>query len=76
MTTIKELENWMLENNMKNTFTPDARFVTDEGEGLEVISGLYIWYYIERGERQNLEYFKSEKDAVRFLYNYLIQNKS
>ena len=75
MTTFKKLEKWMLDNNIQNTFTPEARFVTDEGLGLEEVSGLYIWYFIERGERQNLDYFKSEEEAVRFVRNYIENNR-
>ena len=74
MHTFKELEEWMQQNSIKNTFTPEFRYVTDEGEGLEEIAGLFIWYYIERGERNNLEYFKSEVEAVQFLYRYLLNN--
>jgi hypothetical protein len=74
MVTFKELEEWMLQNNIENTFTPGSRYVTDEGEGLEEITGLFIWYYIERGERNNLKYFKSEAEAVQFLYQYLLTN--
>ncbi|MFN8296076.1 MAG: hypothetical protein U0T69_07760 [Chitinophagales bacterium] len=71
VSTISELENWMSENGIKNTFTSNNRFVSDEGLGLEVVDGLYIWYFVERGERQNLEYFNSEKDAVEFVYEFL-----
>ena len=71
MNTIKELENWMLENNIVNNYTPNNRYVTDEGEGLEEIDGLYIWYYIESGDRNNLEYFITEKEAVNYVYEYL-----
>jgi hypothetical protein len=74
MNTIKELEGWMHNNNVRNTYTPGARYVSDEGEELEEIDGLYIWYYVERGERQNLEYFKSEGDAVRYVNQYLLDN--
>ena len=75
MNTIKELENWMLENNIKNTFTPSVRYVTDEDVGLEEVSGFYIWYFVERGERENLEYFKSEKEAAEFVKDYILKNK-
>jgi hypothetical protein len=63
--TIKELENRMYLNNIKNTFTPNFSYVTDIGEGLENLSGLYVWYYVdERGNRTDIKYFNSEKDAV------------
>jgi len=75
MDTIKELEQWMSENNISNTFTPGARYRTDEGLGLEEIYGIYIWYFIERGERQDLRHFKSEKEAVNYVRHYLQGDK-
>lgn len=74
MNTIKELEKWMSENNIRDTYTPNARYVTDEGVGLEEVSGFYIWYFVERGERENLEYFKSEKEAAEFVKDYILKN--
>jgi len=71
MNTIEELECWMQENNIKNTYTPNARYSTDEGEGLEVLNGIFIWYYIEKGNRSDIEHFKNESEAVRYIYNYL-----
>ena len=71
ISTISELENWMSKNGIKNTFTPKNRFVSDEGLGLEIIDGLYILYFIERGERQNIEYFKTEKDVAEFIFDFL-----
>lgn len=76
METINELEKWMLNNNIKNTFIPDQRYLTDTGEGLEDLEGLYVWYSIdEKGNRTNVEFFKSEKDAVQFVFEYLKNEK-
>ena len=75
MFTFKELEEWMLQNNINNTFSPGSRYVTDEGFGFEEVYGLFIWYYNERGERNNLEYFKSEEEAVQFLHKYLLKSQ-
>jgi hypothetical protein len=75
MDTIKELENWIEKKGIKNTYTPKHRYVTDEDLGLEEINGIFIWYYIERGVRTDLEFFKNEKDAVQFVYEYLIKNE-
>ena len=44
MNTIDELESWMDENDIKNTYTPNARYLTDEGVGLEILNGIFIWY--------------------------------
>ncbi len=76
MNSIFELEEWMLKNNIKNTFTPNHRYLTDIGEGLENLNGLYVWYSIdEKGNRSDIQFFKSEKDAVQFVFEYLVNNK-
>jgi len=61
---------------MNNKVTPGNRFITDEGVGLEKYGDLYIWYHSERGEKENLKYFKTEKDATDFLYEYLRKDKN
>ena len=50
MNTIIELENWMINNNIKNFYLPNNKrnkYVTDIGEGLEDVHGLYIFYSID-----------------------------
>ena len=37
-----------------------------EGRGLEKNGNLYEWFYTERGEKQILEHFDTEKKAVQF----------
>lgn len=71
METIKELENWIEENNIKNTYTPNFRYVSDEGLGLEDLYGTYVWYFNERGIRSDLRIFKTEKETVEFVFEYL-----
>jgi hypothetical protein len=79
MQNLLELENWMIENNIKNIFLPNNknnRFVTDIGEGLEDVYGLFIWYTNdEKGNRTDLKFFKSEKEAVQYVYEYLLKNE-
>lgn len=75
ISTIKELEDWMVENCMNNKITPGNRFETDDGVGLEKYGDLYIWYHSERGEKENLKYFNTEKEAAEFLYEYLRKDK-
>ena len=75
ISTIKELEDWMVENCMNNKITPGNRFETDDGVGLEKYGDLYIWYHSERGEKENLNYFNTEKEATEFLYEYLRKDK-
>ena len=75
ISTIKELEDWMAENCMKNKITPGNRFETDDGVSLEKHENLYIWYHSERGEKENLNYFNTEKEAVEFIYEYVRKDK-
>ena len=76
MNTIVELENWLLKNNIKNTFTPNHRYLTDIGEGLENLNGFYVWYSIdEKGNRSDIQFFKSEREAVQFLFEYLLKDE-
>jgi hypothetical protein len=79
MEKIDELEIWMLNNNINDIYLPRNKrnkYVTDIGEGLEDIHGLYVWYYNdERGNRTDLKYFKSEKDGVQFVLEYLMNNE-
>ncbi len=69
--SLAELENWMSENGIKNTYTPGNRYETDEGLGLEVIAGFFVVYHFERGERNDIKYFKNEEEATEFIYEYL-----
>lgn len=75
MKTIEELEVWMLQNGIKNNYTPNHRYSTDEGEGLEILNGIFVWYYIEKGQRNNIKYFENESQAVEYIYNYLKSNE-
>lgn len=79
MEKIDELEIWMLNNNINDIYLPKNKrnkYVTDIGEGLEDIHGLFVWYYNdERGNRTDIKYFKSEKDAVQFVFEYLMNNE-
>lgn len=79
METIIELEKWMEVNKIKNIFIPNNknnRYVSDTGLGLEEVHGLYIWYYFdEKGNRTDLNFFRSEKEAIQFVYDYLLKNK-
>lgn len=69
--SISELENWISENGIKNTYTQGNRYETDEGLGLEIIGGLYVCYHFERGERNDIKYFLNEQEATEFIYKYL-----
>jgi hypothetical protein len=79
MEKFDELEIWMLNNKINDIYLPKNKrnkYVTDIGEGLEDIHGLYVWYSNdEKGNRTDIKYFKSEKDAVQFVFEYLMKNE-
>ncbi len=61
-----ELEQWMKENCYPmNGYSINGNFIY-EGFGIENNGGLYQWYYTERGDKRTLEYFATEKDAVKY----------
>ncbi|MFA9214536.1 MAG: hypothetical protein ACEQSR_11925 [Candidatus Methylacidiphilales bacterium] len=74
MNTIKELDSWMTQNCYNNKYAIGNRNI-DEGLGLDTYGSLYIWYYTERGERQTLNYFRTEKEAVEFAFEEITSDK-
>ncbi len=46
-----------------------------EGFGIDRLGGLFVWYYTERGEKNNLKYFQSEKEIIEFAYNEIKSDK-
>ncbi|MDG1572482.1 hypothetical protein OZ410_09155 [Robiginitalea sp. M366] len=64
--TIPDLEKWLKDHGYALDHYSINGKVIHEGYGLEQNGNLWQWYYTERGERQTLQHFISEKDAVRF----------
>jgi hypothetical protein len=61
-----ELEQWLKDNCCTmNNYSVNGSLI-HEGYGLENNGGLYQWYYIERGKKETLKYFATEKDAVQY----------
>ncbi|MEX6690174.1 hypothetical protein QTN47_21875 [Danxiaibacter flavus] len=63
-----ELESWMKENcyNFDNySINGNPIF---EGFGIDKFGGLFIWYYTERGEKNNLKYFQSESEIIEYAF--------
>jgi hypothetical protein len=74
LSTIKQLDGWLTENCFSDTYGIGNRNIF-EGCGLDIFGSLYVWYYTERGERQNLNYFQSEKEAVDFAFKKITADK-
>jgi hypothetical protein len=75
ISTIKQLDEWMT----TNCYRDDAYAIGDrniyEGCGLDTFGSLYVWYYTERGKRENLKYFRTEKEAVEYALKEIIGDK-
>lgn len=70
-----ELENWMKENCFNfNSYSINGNHIY-EGYGIEKSGGSYIWYYTERGQKDNLRYFTSEADIVEFAFDKIKSDK-
>jgi len=63
---ITELEKWLKENCYPmNSYSINGNAI-HEGFGLENNGGLFQWFYTERGDKQTLEHFATEKEAVEY----------
>ncbi|WFB65358.1 hypothetical protein PZ892_09070 [Sphingobacterium sp. WM] len=73
--TIIELEEWMKEK----CFNFDSYSINGssiyEGFGIDKSDGLYVWFYTERGQKDNLKYFKTESEIVEYAFNQIKSDK-
>lgn len=64
--TVADLEKWLKDN----CYSMDSYSINGnaifEGYGLENNGGLFQWFYTERGNKETLEHFATEKEAVEF----------
>ncbi len=66
-----DLIKWMEDNCYNfNSYSINGNFIY-EGYGIEKNGNLYSWYYTERGQRENLKYFSTEKEAVNFAFEQI-----
>lgn len=78
--TIKELKDFLNENCYNNTSYNNTSYSIDgnvihEGFGLEKWGELFVWFYLERGKRENIDYFRTEEEAVKYAFNKIIKDK-
>ena len=73
--TEAELANLMKENCYNTySYSINGNFIY-RGCGIEKVGDLFIWYYTERGKKQELNYFQSEKEIVEFAFKQIQANK-
>jgi hypothetical protein len=70
-TTEHDLEAWMKENCFNfNSYSINGNSIY-EGFGIDRTSGVFIWYYTERGHKDNIKYFQTEKEIIECAYNQI-----
>ena len=69
METITELEKFLKENHQELDYFLIGNFgkYGNDGFGLDKLGSLFVWFYYERNNRENLKYFRTEKEAVDFV---------
>ncbi len=72
--TIKQLDEWMTANCYNDGYAIGSRII-HEGYGLATLGSGYTWYYTERGERRNENYFQTEEEAVDFAFKTITADK-
>jgi len=64
--TIIDLEKWLRKNCYPmNSYSFNGNAIY-EGYGLENNGGLFQWFYTELGNKETLEHFATEKEAVDY----------
>jgi len=74
-TTIKELKNFLRKNCFNQKLYSIDGNIIYEGFGLEKWGELFIWFYTERGNKENLKYFRSEEEAVKYTFAKITTDK-
>lgn len=74
--TEAELEKWMIDNCYNfNEYSINGNHIW-EGFGIEKKSDLFYWYFSERGRREILKIFGTEKEIIEYAYNHIKSNKT
>lgn len=66
--TVMQLDEWMTANCYNKESYAIANRIIAEGYGLEKTGNSFVWYYTERGSKDYLNLFDTEREAVEFAY--------
>ena len=75
LATIKELDDWMTAHCYPDSYEIGNRII-HEGYGLYRDGNVFVWFYTERGVRDNLHEFQTEKEAVAYAFNAITGDKT
>ena len=73
--TIQELDEWMTAHCYPDSYAIGKRII-HEGYGLYRDGNQFVWFYTERGVRDNLHYFQTESEAVAYAFAAIINDKN
>lgn len=73
--SFKELELFMKQNCYNTDIYGIGKSPSLDGFGIEKLGALFVWFYIERGNRENLNYFGTEYEATKFVYEVIINDR-
>jgi len=65
--TLQELDDWMTAHCYPDSYAIGNRII-HEGYGLFREGSQFVWFYTERGIRENLQCFQTESEAVAYAY--------
>lgn len=68
--TLNDLDAYMIAHCYNNSYAIGERKIS-EGFGLDKNGNTFIWYYTERGRKENLNSFSTEKEAVEFAFAHI-----
>ncbi|QIK54830.1 hypothetical protein G7051_10935 [Dysgonomonas sp. HDW5B] len=73
--TEKELYNWMKENHCNfDSYSINGNSIY-EGFGIEIIGGLYTWFYTEKGIKNQVKTFQTEQEIIEYAYTQIKSDK-
>ena len=75
LSTIKQLDEWMATNCYNDSYGVGNRNI-HEGYGLVATGNQFVWYYTERGTKDYLKYFDTEKEAVEYAFEKITSDKT
>jgi hypothetical protein len=73
--TIRELDDWMTAHCYPDSYAIGNRII-GEGYGLYHDGNLFVWFYTERGVRDNLRCFQTESEAVAHAFAAITGDKT
>ena len=73
--TIQELDEWMTAHCYPDSYAIGKRII-HEGYGLYRDGNQFVWFYTERGVRDDLHHFQTESEAVAYAFAAIINDKT